>query len=73
MTAKIITSHAYPPIPDRRFDWCAHRDGEEENGHTFGWGSTEQEAIEDMLRLERECAECEEDEIIIITRAEFEP
>ena len=43
---KVITRYVYPPIPDRRFDWCAHYDGDEE-GPT-GWGRTEEEAIEDL-------------------------
>ena len=68
MSAKIITSHVFPPIPDRRFDWCAHRDGQEENEYMFGWGATEQEAIEDMLRLEQECVEWEDEQL----RAEYE-
>lgn len=45
---RIITSHVYPPIPDRRFDWCAHRDGREEDGN-YGWGRTEAEAITDLI------------------------
>lgn len=45
---KIVTSHIYPPIPDRRFDWCAYFDGEEEKGG-YGYGRTEQEAIDDLL------------------------
>ena len=44
--SKIITRNVYPPIPDRRFDWCAYHDGDEENGG-YGWGSTEAEAIAD--------------------------
>lgn len=34
---KIVTTHVYPPIPDRRWDWCAYYDGEEETGNV-GWG-----------------------------------
>ena len=45
---KIVTWNAYPPIPDRRFDWAAYFDGEEEAGH-YGWGRTEAEAIADLL------------------------
>jgi hypothetical protein len=47
---KIITRLVYPPIPDRRFDWCAFYDGEEERGN-YGWGRTEQEAIDDLRAL----------------------
>lgn len=45
---KIVTSHMFPPIPIRDFDWCAHFDGEEEKGN-YGWGRTEAEAIQDFL------------------------
>jgi hypothetical protein len=49
----IVTDHVYPPIPDRRFDWCAYRDGKEENGG-YGWGRTEAEAIADLLANEED-------------------
>lgn len=49
---KIVTSHVYPPIPIRTMDWCAYRDGHEEDGN-YGWGLTEQEAIRDLLDKER--------------------
>lgn len=45
----IQTEHVYPPIPDRRFDWCAYRDPEH---YLKGWGRTEQEAIADLLTEE---------------------
>lgn len=44
----IVTTHVYPPIPCRKFDWCAYPDGEEENGD-YGWGATEDEAIDDLV------------------------
>lgn len=47
---KIITSHVFPPIPIRAFDWCAYVDGTEESG-LRGWGRTEQEAINDLTVL----------------------
>lgn len=43
---KIITEHVYPPIPDRRFDWAAYRDGDEEG--PCGYGPTEADAIADL-------------------------
>ncbi len=49
---KIVTHHVYPPIPDRRFDWCATFDGDEPNdggGMAQGYGYTEAEAIADLL------------------------
>lgn len=45
---KIVTTNVFPPIPVRTFDWCAHFDGEEENGH-YGYGATEAEAIADFV------------------------
>lgn len=45
---KIVTFHAYPPIPDRSNDWCAHYDGEEEAGN-YGWGPTRAAAIQDFI------------------------
>lgn len=50
---KMITSFIYPPIPVRQFDWCAYRDGCEEDGN-YGWGTTEAEAIADRLAWEEE-------------------
>jgi hypothetical protein len=44
---EIVTSHIFPPIPDRSMDWCAYYDGEEERGD-YGYGPTEQAAIEDL-------------------------
>ena len=50
---KIITRSCWPPIPWRHFDWCAWRDGDEgDNTTRRGWGTSEQEAIDDLLRLE---------------------
>jgi len=50
---RIISVHVRPPIPDRRWDWCAYRDGQEELGH-YGWGATEAEALADLKDLEAE-------------------
>jgi hypothetical protein len=47
MTRTVKTVREYPPIPDRRFDWCALYEGEEEAGG-YGWGATEAEAITDF-------------------------
>lgn len=46
--AKIVTSCIYPPIPDRRCDWCAYYDGREEGDQ--GHGPTEQAAILDLIQ-----------------------
>ena len=48
---KIITEFIYPPIPIRRYDWSAVRDGYDE-GDPIGYGSTEQEAINELLEME---------------------
>jgi len=56
---KLITSHIYPPIPDRSHDWCAFNDGEEEAGN-YGYGATEAEAIADFIE---NCAEEHDDRL----------
>lgn len=49
----IITTHDYPPIPIRNYDWSAVREGYEP-GDPIGTGRTEQDAIDDLL--------CQEDD-----------
>ncbi len=51
---KILTSHVYPPIPIRNYDWCAYYDGEEESKN-YGWGSTEEEAV-NQLKMSEFCS-----------------
>lgn len=46
MAKEIITSFVDPPIPMRDMDWCAYYDPESQ---LYGWGRTEQLAIEDLL------------------------
>jgi len=41
------------PIPVRRFDYCAQREGDD-GEDLCGWGSTEAEAIADLLDREAE-------------------
>jgi hypothetical protein len=48
-TKKIKTNNVYPPIPDRRFDWCAVTDNYDGEGSPIGWGRTEEDAIEDLV------------------------
>jgi hypothetical protein len=55
---KIVTNYWAKPIPDRRFDWSAWRDGGNEN--MVGYGQTKEEAIIDLARLFAECAEAAE-------------
>ena len=51
--ASIVRTYVYPPIPDRKMDWCAYRDGYEERGAgTYGWGRTDEEAVADLLAIE---------------------
>ena len=45
---KIKFSLEYPPIPIRRFDWCAYDDEADEFG-PFGWGATKQAALFDLV------------------------
>lgn len=45
--SKILTSHIYPPIPIRSFDWAACWADDEEG--IIGWGATEEEAIAAMI------------------------
>ena len=44
----IKLSYVYPPIPDRRHDWLAYPDGEEEDTMLQGWGKTPHEALADL-------------------------
>jgi hypothetical protein len=44
----ITVVYRYPPIPDRRWDWCAYYEGTEETGH-YGEGSTPFMAIKDLI------------------------
>ena len=48
---RIKTEYVYPPIPDRNHDWSAIDDNTYDGpGSPMGWGRTEQEAIDDLLR-----------------------
>lgn len=47
---KIVTVPIYPPIPIRTHDWAAFLDGTEETG-PIGYGSTESEALAELLEL----------------------
>lgn len=54
---KISTCHEYPPIPVRSFDWSAIDDDTYEGvGCPVGHGTTEQEAIDDLLAQIEESA-----------------
>lgn len=57
---KIITTHVFPPIPIRSYDWCAHLDGQEEDGPQ-GWGSTKQDAVDDLKDQIEEAATLEKE------------
>lgn len=53
-TQKIIVASFFcPPAPTRNHDWCAYRESKVESGQ-YGWGATEEDAVEDLLRSERE-------------------
>ena len=54
MTARIIATPIYPPIPVNTHDWSAtydDYDGAEDapNRSHIGYGRTEQEAIQDLI------------------------
>ena len=49
----IKTTHEFPPIPIRDYDWSAIRKGYDE-GDLIGYGRTEQDAINDLLRQEND-------------------
>jgi len=49
--ARIITDYDPKPIPDRRWDWVAARE-DDDDGNWVGYGRTEAEAIADLLELE---------------------
>jgi hypothetical protein len=49
MERKVITSHVFPPIPIRCFDWCAWFDDLGADDSPYGYGRTEEEAVEDLL------------------------
>jgi len=46
---KLRTTHEYPPIPDRRWDWSAVDDDTYEAGAPIGQGPTEVAAIADLF------------------------
>lgn len=61
---RIETTHVYPPIPDRAWDWAAvdadtHDPDPEARDHVVGRGPTERAAINDLVEqlLERACGE----------------
>lgn len=54
----IVLRQVLPPIPDRRYDWAAWHDGDEEENHQ-GYGRTPEEAIADLERLDAERAEAD--------------
>lgn len=58
---RIVTTHIFPPIPDRNFDWMAYLENDAEKPWMHGYGPTEQDAIEDLKRLIQERAEYEEE------------
>ena len=51
---KIRTDNIYPPIPIRECDWCAWDDDKGPDCSPVGYGATEQEAINDLLRIMEE-------------------
>ena len=50
---EIVTKHIYPPIPVRQYDWEATYDNYEA-GDLIGYGTTEEEAIDDLKKQSRQ-------------------
>lgn len=46
--SKVVAHNIFPPIPLRKFDWCAYFDGEEEG--LIGYGAIEADAIDDLIQ-----------------------
>lgn len=51
MNDEIIVYHVNPPTHIRKNDWCATRDCYE--GEVLGWGETKEQAIDNLLEIER--------------------
>jgi hypothetical protein len=49
----IITEFIYPPIPLRNYDWQANREDYDEDS-LIGYGITEEDAINDLIKQEEE-------------------
>ena len=46
----VRTTHEFPPIPQRQFDWSAINDDTYDGlGSPIGFGKTEQDAINDLF------------------------
>ena len=62
---RIETTHVFPPIPVRQFDWSAvdadTYDPDPEAHSPVGWGATEADAITDLKTL-LEVASCESED-----------
>ena len=72
---KIVTNYWAKPIPDRRFDWSAWRDGDEPNDNgqmRIGYGRTEAEAIADLRIVA--CEACgTEGRVLVTMPGEWDP
>jgi hypothetical protein len=49
---KIETSYQHPPVSWRNFDWAAWWDDLGADDSPYGYGATEQDAIDDLLDRE---------------------
>ena len=61
MSRQIKVEYVFPPIPTRKFVYCATYDDYDGEGSPIGYGATEREAI-DELRDGEECPACKEDD-----------
>ena len=53
-TMNIKTEHITPPIPIRSHDWRAWDDDDDPETGYSGWGATEVEAINDLMKWKEE-------------------
>ncbi len=53
MRSDIIATFVNPPIPSRKFDWSAVREGYEP-GDRIGYGETKDEAVNNLRNMENE-------------------
>ena len=54
------------------WDWAAYHDGDEGRYWYYGWGHTQDEAVDDLKRLDREFEEEEQDIFEGMTDEEYE-
>jgi hypothetical protein len=46
----VSVEFVYPPIPSRRWDYCARFSNDEREQPDYGWGASAEDAIDDLVR-----------------------